>query len=80
MLSTAAKTQAAHVADRAIVVGLTGTGAAWGLQEWSHVAGIAVGAATFIYVVIKCLYLLRLWYLTEKSHAKRPPSDFTPMD
>lgn len=80
MLSAEAKNQAAQLADRAIVVGVAGTGTAWGLQEWSHTAGIAVAVMTAIYVLIKILYLLRMWYLTEQSRQKKPPSDFTPLD
>lgn len=80
MLSAETKQQAAQIADRAIVVGVTGTGAAWSLQEWSHAAGIAAAAATFVYVVVKCLYLLRLWYLAEKRIEKTPPPDCPPID
>lgn len=65
-----AKTELTVQGTKALIA-LSGTGVSFWLQQISLVISILVGVATMAYVVVQLAFLVRRWYLLEKS-AKLP--------
>ena len=66
-----AKTELTVQGTKALIA-LSGTGASYWLQHVSVLISILVGIATAAYVVVQLAFLVRRWYLLEKS--AKPPS------
>ena len=71
MEHTAVKNEIAKQAPKAVIA-VVGATATLGLQEVSSILGICVAVATLCYVTVQLLFLLRRWWLLEKS--EKPPS------
>lgn len=67
----AVKNEIAEQAPKAVIA-VVGATATLGLQEVSLILGICVAVATLCYVTVQLLFLLRRWWLLEKS--EKPPS------
>ena len=53
------------------IVAISGTGVTWWLQDVSLLTSATVGVVTVFYILAQLFFLLRKWYLLEKS-AKKP--------
>ncbi len=56
-------------------VAIVGAGTTWSLQHISTVVAICVGVATLCYVIVQAAFLIRKWYILEKTNWKTRHTD-----
>lgn len=73
------KQETADVAIRSGILAM-GTGTAWTLQDFSHLAAIIAAMCTAGYALVSLFFVVRKWYRLEKSGWRLYDSSHSPFD
>jgi hypothetical protein len=73
------KQETVDVAIRSGILAM-GTGTAWTLQDFSHLAAIIAAMCTAGYALVSLFFVIRKWYRLEKSGWRSHDTDHSPLD
>jgi len=59
---------------------VAGTTATWSFADINEWVSLAVGAVTFIFIVVQLVFLLRKWRMLEKHNWRNVVTEPTPFD